>query len=337
MGFMDYTWTLRAENREPVTDTSRIGRVFAIFGESTLKCQEPTPGMYKYKLALSRTLRETLAQSPGSDLALDGKSMDTDAMRSLRQSLLSGGFITLTVDRAPALSCRQGASGAYRALTEGREYACTAIQDMKETQPPSCERPWLDALETLTRHLLLQSKLEGWGFTLPNTDGLRNAVGVFTQGMRVMSDYNNELLDAEFRHTSLQYTSEEYFRRDGLTLVEVDLSKYSRKICGGDHPRIICTEGVALSHALLSLCGMTYASLTRLRHPVYDHVQLGFGNTVFDPTPDERSDSEKRGNRSVLLQDGEIVTNPDGIRISRSHTFVEQKELIMLGTPHPTR
>lgn len=148
--------------------------------------------------------------------------------------------------------------------------------------------------------------------------------------------YSGLYRHAEFRHEALQYTSEEYFRRDGLTLVEANRSKYSRKICGGDHPRIICTEGVALSHALLSLCGMSYDSLTRLRHPVYDHVQLGFGNTVFEPTPDERSDSRDRGGRPPTIYDGEIATNPLGIRIS-NQIFVDLKELIMLGTPHPTR
>lgn len=49
MGFMDYTWTLCAESKELGTDSSRIGRVFAVFGESTLKCQIPVKGSFTWQ------------------------------------------------------------------------------------------------------------------------------------------------------------------------------------------------------------------------------------------------------------------------------------------------
>ncbi len=335
MGFMDYTWTLRTESKELGTDTSRIGRVFAVFGESTLKCQEPTPGMYKWQLILSKSLCNTLAQSPGSDLALDGNSMDNEHWRASRQHLLSGGFITLTVNEAPALSCRQGASGAYRALTEGRDYACLSIRDMKEAQPPSCERPWIAALETLTRHLLLEKRLRPFNLAWPTTTDLPNAVNVFAYGMHVMTDYNPQFKTAEYRHQVLEYANEAYYRNNGTIIMELNLSKFSRKICGGDHPHVICVEAVGLSYSLLALCGMEYDSLKFLQHPSIAHALLGYGNKIYEATPSLQSPTTNRPQRTPGSIQGEVTTDPPGIRVD-GEIYRNLKAILLLSTTRET-
>lgn len=311
MGFMDYTWTLRAESTELGKDSSRIGRVFAVFGESTLKQRTPdTSATYSsWRLLLSGTGREKCEQYK---IAISIPGLKRELTDAERNYLLRGSSYTWSFgkDAEPAISFipdrsqTDGVASAEYTMVKGKDYEWVALSGMKEQN--TMERPWIDALEALTRHLLLETKLKNPielavpsrpGETPPppeykklewptNAAGAQaNAVSVFSYGLKTMGDYNLAALEKGIIvSTVLQYRDDRYFLKGGHA-TSIDLPQCTRRLCGGDHPVIICEEGVALIHSLLSLCGMEYGTLSRMLDTKKGHALLGHGNRIYDPTP----------------------------------------------------
>ena len=324
MGFMDYTWTLRAENREPVTDTSRIGRVFAVFGESTLKQRMPDDDATSLSWQLILTpsgIAKITRFKLDVAISSDGKTLPIPDSR--KAALLRDGSAYFTYPKAkpPVVKFEPSKGNPIPSsiprdeyTLSGKDYVWFPVFEARETG--SMEQPWLDALEALTRHLLLQNKLDeeltlgissrnktavagkityAWPTNLKSEE--TNAVGLFCYGMKTMCNYNKDAIKHAGKSTFslvLQYMNERYFDRAGRHTTAIDLPQCTQRLCGGDHPVIICEEGVALMHALLSLCGMEYATFSRVVDTENQHAILGHGGRIYDPTPAINYDAHAR-------------------------------------------
>lgn len=144
----------------------------------------------------------------------------------------------------------------------GKDYVWFPVFEARETG--NMEQPWIDALEALTRHLLLQNKVRkelnlgvpkrdkplipgkityAWPTNLQSEES--NAIGLFCYGMRTMCNYNIEAKDHVGKSTFsliLQYMNERYFDRAGRHTTAIDLPQCTQRLCGGDHPVIICEK-----------------------------------------------------------------------------------------------
>lgn len=330
MGFMDYTWTLRDDNKALGTDSSRIGRVFAVFGESTLKERMPKEdeSTLSWKLILTPSGIAKITRFK-LDVSISSDDKTLPIPDAKKASLLKNGIAYFTYPRAkpPVVKFDPSKNNPIPSSVPREEYTLTGkdyvwfpVFEAQETA--RLEQPWLDALEALTRHLLLQSKVrKELGLGIPKRDkplvpgkityawptNLKseeaNAVGLFCYGMRTMCNYNKEAIDHVGKSTFsmvLQYMNDRYFDRAGRHTTAIDLPQCTQRLCGGDHPVIICEEGVALTHALLSLCGMDYAAFSRVVDTAKMHAILGHGGKIYDPTPSINYDDDARSDNDPI-------------------------------------